>query len=345
MKIGVVSENLIEAFALQQQLVPIPCIETQVSMVLARVITVATRLGVFEVLASEPLKLEDIATKCNADPTALGALLDAVVNTGYLLQDEDYYKLAPVAREWLLQDNERSLYDWISFRVVTWNWLTHLEEFIQTGQAIQMHSTMSAGEWQMYHKAMRSLARIAAPEVAKYTPVPIGAKNMLDIGGSHGCFSATLCRHHQDLKSVILELPESIKYVATLLAEEDVGDRVIYKAGNAITDDLGTNVYDLVFMSNLIHHFDESTNIALFRRVSKALRPGGYFVVQKLMFPNKEQGQGGAFLNLFFAMTSAAGNWSFKTIEKWQREVGLVPQKTIKFRTTPATGQQVAIKP
>ena len=113
----------------------------------------------------------------------------------------------------------------------------------------------------------------------------------------------------------------------------------------ATRDDLGTNAYDVVFMSNLIHHFDESTNIALFRRVSKALRPGGCFVVQKLMFPDKEQGQGGAFLNLFFAMTSAAGNWSFKTIEQWQREAGLVPQKTINFRTTPATGQQVAIKP
>jgi len=345
MKIGVISENLIEQFAFQQQLVPIPCIETQSSMILARVIIVATRLGVFEVLASEPLKLEDIAAQCNADPTALEALLDALVNTVYLLRDEDYYKLAPVAGKWLLRDKQHSLYDFISSRVVVWNRLTHLEEFIQTGQAIQMHSNMAADEWQMYHRSMRGFARIAAPEVAKYTPVPVGAKDMLDIGGSHGCFLATLCRRHQDLKSVILELPESIEYAATLLAEEDVGNRVMYKAGNAITDDLGTNAYDVVFMSNLIHHFDESTNIDLFRRVSKALRPGGCFVVQKLMFTDKEQGQGGAFLNLFFAMTSAGGNWSFKTIEQWQREAGLVPQKTIKFRTTPATGQQVAIKP
>jgi hypothetical protein len=97
-------------------------------------------------------------------------------------------------------------------------------------------------------------------------------------------------------------------------------------------------------MSNFNHHLDQSSNIELFKRAARALRPGGYLVVQKVMFPTKDSGQLGVFADLFFALTSAAGNWSFSEIAEWQRQVGLVPNKTIYFRQTPSTGQQVAMK-
>lgn len=345
MKISVIPENLIEWIALKQGLAPTPCLETQGSMILARSIIAATRLGVFKSIGFEQLTLKDIADRCQAHPAALEALLGVLASSGYLQQTGEYYALTPVTRKWLSPDNPISLEDFVSFRVVAWEWLTHLEDFVRTGKAVEMHQSMSAEQWQPYHRAMQSLARIAAPEVAKRTPVPGNAKNMLDIGGSHGYFSVTLCRRHPQLQSTILELPESIEYASPLLERENMGNRVRYEAGNTITDDLGENTYDLIFTSNLIHHFDEATNKDLFRRIAKALRPGGYFVVQKLMFPDRDRGQGGSFLNLFFALTSAAGNWSFKTIEQWQREADLIPQKTIRFRTTPATGQQVAIKP
>ena len=204
---------------------------------------------------------------------------------------------------------------------------------------------MSPHHWQLYHRGMRSIASLAAPEVVQCTPVPTRAQNMLDVGGSHGYFSVTLCRRYPDLQGVILDLPEQIEYAAPLLAEEGMGDRVVYKAGNVLTDDLGTNAYDLVFMANLVHQFDEKTNIDLFQRLAQALRPGGHLVVQKTIFPSKQDGQLGALGNLFLSLTSAGSNWSFSEIAQWQQKAGLVPRKPIQFRRTPATGQQVAVKP
>lgn len=184
-----------------------------------------------------------------------------------------------------------------------------------------------------------------ASEVARRTPVPKGACDMLVIGGAHGYYSVAICRRHPGLRSIILALPDAIEYGGPILAKEGMGDCVLHRTGNAIEDDLGTDAYDLVFISNLIHHFDYTTNCDLFRRVAQCLRPGGYLVIQEAMIAPNELGLLGKLLELFFALTSDAGNWSFKEIANWQREAGLVPRKPIRFITAPGAGQQVAVKP
>ncbi|AOW99685.1 hypothetical protein BJP34_09645 [Moorena producens PAL-8-15-08-1] len=345
MRVGINPENLLEKSALALGQVPQPAIETQACLILARSIIAATEVGVFEALGSSSLSAQEIAGRCNLNKHALTQLLDALVATDYLAKEKECYTLAPVASKWLLNENESSLYDYTISRVLAWEWLTHLEKFIRTGEPLESHNKMTPHHWQLYHRGMRSIASVAAAEVVQCTPVPTRAQKMLDVGGSHGYFSVTLCRRYPELQAVILDLPEGIEYAAPLLAEEGMGDRVVYKAGNVLTEDLGTNAYDLIFMANLIHHFDEKTNIELFQRLAQALRPGGHLVVQKTIFPSKQDGQLGALANLFFSLTSAGSNWSFSEIAQWQQKAGLVPRKPIQFRRTPATGQQVAAKP
>ena len=52
-----------------------------------------------------------------------------------------------------------------------------------------------------------------------------------------------------------------------------MGDRVIHRAGDALTDDLGSDAYDLVFLSAVVHHFDEDTNQGLMRRIDGTRSP------------------------------------------------------------------------
>ncbi len=174
--------------------------------------------------------------------------------------------------------------------------------------------------------------------------LPKGARDLLDIGGAHGLLSVAICRRHPGLRAVVLELAEAIEHVAPLLA--GMGERVIHRAGNALTDDLGTEAWDVILVSSLVHHFDEATNRALAKRIARALRPGGIFVIQELYRPASpdEAGQIGALLDLYFAVTSRSGTWSFEEMAGWQREAGLKPLKPVKFRTVPGVGQQPAVK-
>ena len=191
------------------------------------------------------------------------------------------------------------------------------------------------------------MASAAADELARRLPVPKAARDLLDIGGSHGYYSVVLCRRHEGLRAVVLDLPEAVEHAAPLLAAEGMGDRVVHRAGNALTDDLGSETYDVVMASQLVHHFNEDQNRSLTERVARALRPGGIFAIIEAFRPTspKDAGQMGALLEFYFALTSESGTWTPEEMAGWQREAGLRPRRPVRFRNAPGVGAQIASKP
>jgi 2-polyprenyl-3-methyl-5-hydroxy-6-metoxy-1,4-benzoquinol methylase len=346
MKLGAIPQNPIERIGKALGLLPEPLLDTHIAMLLARTVMEGTRLGVFEALKAGPLTAGEAAARCGGNERALAKLLNALAGCDYLRFEEGRYALTPLARKWLLPDTGQTLHDKMLFQFLEWDFIKDIGEFVRTGQPLDIHATMTPGQWGLYQRGMRSATSSWAPEVAKRTPVPKGAKDMLDIGGSHGLLSVSLCRRHSGLRSVILDLPEAVEHAAPILAQEGMGDRVVHRPGNVLTDDLGTEAWDLIFVASLVHHFDDATNRAVAKKIAKALRPGGVFVIQELYRPAtpKEAGQIGALLDLYFALTSQSGTWSFEEMAGWQREAGLKPLKPIRFRTAPGNGQQAAVK-
>jgi SAM-dependent methyltransferase len=203
------------------------------------------------------------------------------------------------------------------------------------------------GDWDLYQRGMRAMANALAAEAIRRMPVPKEPRDMLDIGGSHGYYSVGLCRKHDGLRSVILDLPDAVEQAAPLLAAEGMGDRVVHRAGNALTDDLGTDAYDIVLIAQVVHHFTEEQNRELAKRVARALRPGGAYVILDAFRPHtpSDAGQVGALLEFYFALTSQSGTWSVDDMTGWQREAGLTPRRPVRFRTAPGVGLQAAFKP
>jgi hypothetical protein len=74
--------SLIERFAKLAGLVPVPLLDTFHSLLYARTIMAATKLGVFEALEAAPASADEVAKRCGTDLRATRALLDAVTGTG-----------------------------------------------------------------------------------------------------------------------------------------------------------------------------------------------------------------------------------------------------------------------
>jgi predicted O-methyltransferase YrrM len=206
---------------------------------------------------------------------------------------------------------------------------------------------MSEEDWGVYQRGMRAVAGLRAEDVARITPVPEGARDMLDIGGSHGYFSVALCRRYPNLRAVVLDLPQAVKHAAPILAKEGMGERVTHRAGNALTEDLGVEAWDLILVANVIQNFDEAANRELFKRAGRALRPGGVLVIQESFQRSTPENAGldTILLDFLFSMTSAAKTWSEEEITTWQREAGLEPRETVYFPGSSDYGQQSAVKP
>jgi len=346
MKIGIIPENVLERIGLLAGQVPIPLAHALGGALLARTVTVATQLGVFEALRANGLAATEVAQACGSDMYATRKLLEALVSLGYLARRGDTYRLTPLSRKWLLRDSPSSLHDAVLYEALEYRWLARLDEFVRGGQPLDFHATMSSADWGLYQRGMRAIAGIVAGEVARRVPLPRGARHMLDVGGSHGYYAVAICRRHRRLRATVLDLPQAIEHAAPLLAKERMGGQVVHRAGDALADDMGAAAYDLVFISQLVHHFDDAANRELARRAARALRPGGCLAILEAV-RREAPGAGGqlaGLLDLYFAFTSRSGTWSLGEIASWQSDAGLVPQEPIHLLRLPGFCIQAALK-
>jgi predicted O-methyltransferase YrrM len=345
-KIGPVPENLVECVLWAAEAMPTPLIDTFQAIVRARAIMAGSKLGVFDALANGPAKATEVAQRIGADPRGTGKLLNALTGAGYLHWKNDRYRLARVARKWLLSDCPCSLHDNMLHRYLEWDISGHFEDFVRTGKALDVHQDITQDKWPTYLNGMRSLAGLSAGEVVRRLPMPSSAKTMLDLGGAHGYYSVALCRRYPELSATIIDLPDAVQAAAPILAKENMGPRVVHRADDVLTADLGKNQWDLVFISQLLHHFDAQSNRQLLRHVAQGLRSGGIVAILEVIRPSspRSAGQTGALLDLFFAVTSLSGTWSLAEMTGWQQEAGLTPLKPIRLRTIPGACIQAAEK-
>ena len=338
MRLGVIAENIIEWLVLKSSAAPEPLLETQMAFSMARSIMTGVKLGVFEAASEGARSAADIARTCATNPGATEKLLNTLTGCGYFRFRNGAYALTPKTRKWLLRRSPQNLCDKLLFQFHEWDMVEGYDAFVRTGKPMTGHAGMQGEDfWNIYQRGMRNLAGLAGIEVADRFPMPPGARDMLDLGGSHGYYSVSLCRKYSDLKSVVLDLPEAVKHATPILAEESMGDRVTHRPGNALTDDLGEGSADIVFMSQLVHHFTDAQNRALMKKIARALRPGGVCVMSDSIRPRKpgDGGQTAALLDLYFAMMSESGTWPIETMQDWLQSTGLQPIKPIWLRTLP----------
>lgn len=347
MKVGLVAESAEEDEALRSGAVPNPFFDTHVATLLARTVVVATKLRIFEAMTAGGKAPGEIASFCSLAPGPTTNLLRALAGAGYVTESKGLYSLTPISSRWLLTESPMSIRDYIlELELNEWKWAEHYERFVRTGTPILIHENMSDEQWATYQRGMRSLATGPAEELAARVTIPKGARDMLDIGGSHGYYSVAFCRRYSGLRAVVLDLPAAVKHAAPILAKENLGKRVTHQAGDARTEELGVEAFDLILISHLAHHFDEMTNKRLFHRCCIALRPGGLLVVQDGIRAEHADsgGQAAALLDLFCGVVSASGTWTFEQIAEWQRAAGFIPDDAVWLQSTPGVGYLVAEK-
>ena len=348
MRLGIIGEGLIERVIARMNLAPAPLVETQIAFSMARSIMAGVKLGIYDAIGTGATTAAEVAAACKTDQEATTKLMNSLVGCRYLRHRDGRYELTPKARKWMLRNSPNSIADKLLLQYDEWDMVAKYEDYVTTGQPLDVHGSLTDREaWDRYQRGMRALASISGEEVAKRLPVPAGATKMLDIGGSHGYYSVCLCRRHDGLRATILDLPQAVEYAAPILARENMGERVSHRAGNALSDELGNDAWEVVFLSQLVHHFTDEQNRDLMRRIAQALKPGGVCVLLDTLRPSSPEGAGGigAVLDLYFAATSRSGTWSLETMQAWQRDAGLAVETPVHLRTLPGAAMVIGRRP
>jgi cyclopropane fatty-acyl-phospholipid synthase-like methyltransferase len=343
--LGAIPQNFKELIGLAAGSVPTPLMDTLMALLLARTIMTAASVGIFQALDSRWLTADEIANRCKTDPQATGKLIRALLGCKYLRYKSQRFGLAPHARRWLSPNSPGTLHSAVLHCHLDLRSM-NFEEYVRSGSCTHFHSALSSEDWQLYHRGQANYASQMIDDVADGISLPVGATDLLDLGGGHGMYAIAFCRRYHNLRARVLDLAITAQSTEQMASLDDAQGRVKFEAADIRAVPLERDSTDIALLVNVLHHFDESTNRALMQRVALALRPRGIVAVVDAMSPSslEKTGQLEGLFDLYFGASSGAGLWTIAKVQEWALHAGLAVMPPIPVKRMPFCKIQIARK-
>ncbi len=304
----------------------------------------ARRLGVFDALTGGPLSAADIARRIDADARGTALLLQALGAVGYITHKNGRYAITAETAKWL-----PVLGDGLAFFEILLDRLGDLEQTVRRGgPAIDFRDWLDRrpNGWRDFQAGMVALARMAAREVAAKVDLPRAARRLLDVGGGHGLWAATLCRRYPQLSATVFDLPQALESARETIAEQQMEGRVAMQPGDFWKDDLGGG-YDVALVFNIVHGNSADKNSELLRKVAGALQRGGRIVIlDQLAGPVLGATARAAAALTGLALFNLTGGqaYSFDEIAGWLRSTGFDRPRRARLLRLPGSALVLATK-
>lgn len=262
---------------------PAPLLDL-VGAYLFRMAGTAVKLGVFELLREGPLSAEEAAPRLGVDERGLGLLLGGLAAGGYLERDAERFANSAMSQKFLLSDSPGGGAEMITFYdTLLVNLWGDLDTSVRGGEPPRDYFRW-LGEHpdtlRQFQRLLSGGARLMGEKVVELAALPDGARSLLDLGGGHGIYAAAFCKRHPELRATLFDFPEALEAGREMLAEAGMEDRVDFRAGDLLRDDIGGG-YDAVLLASVVHCLPPGECARLLGRVREALNPGGVVIVSE----------------------------------------------------------------
>jgi 2-polyprenyl-3-methyl-5-hydroxy-6-metoxy-1,4-benzoquinol methylase len=189
----------------------------------------------------------------------------------------------------------------------------------------------------------RGMAPLTAPSAGLIARLTAGSGPMqvLDIAAGHGMFGLTIAQHNPAAEIHALDWKNVLAVAHENAVKFGVADRWHPIEGSAFAADFGSG-YDVVLVTNFIHHFDIPTNIGLFEKVRAAMKPRGKMAIVEMAVNDDRITPAGAGMFAMTMLTTTASGDAFS-----QREIQSMCTRAgfhdITHHAVPSTPQTVTI--
>jgi 2-polyprenyl-3-methyl-5-hydroxy-6-metoxy-1,4-benzoquinol methylase len=171
--------------------------------------------------------------------------------------------------------------------------------------------------WVKFARGMAPMMALPAQLLAKLVdPKADRPLKILDIAAGHGLYGLAFAKNNPQASIVALDWPNVLDVAKENATNAGVADRYATIPGSAFDVDYGTG-YDLILLTNFLHHFDPPTNETLLRKVHAALAAGGRAVTLEFV-PNEDRispPESAAFSMMMLGSTPSGDAYTFPELE------------------------------
>jgi 2-polyprenyl-3-methyl-5-hydroxy-6-metoxy-1,4-benzoquinol methylase len=171
--------------------------------------------------------------------------------------------------------------------------------------------------WVTFARAMAPMMAMPSQLLAGLVdPLADRKLKILDIAAGHGLYGLAFAAKNPQAEITALDWSAVLEVAKENAAKAGVSDRYKTIEGSAFDVDFGTG-YDLILLTNFLHHFDPPTNETLMRKVHAALADGGRAVTLEFV-PNDDRvtpPESATFAMIMLASTPSGDAYTFAELE------------------------------
>jgi ubiquinone/menaquinone biosynthesis C-methylase UbiE len=221
----------------------------------------------------------------------------------------------------------------------------HMTEAVRKGgTAMENDGTIGPDHpiWVKFARGMAPMMAMPAQLITKLVDPQADRKlKILDIAAGHGLFGIGFAKNNPQAEIHAVDWKAVLEVAKENAQNAGVADRYHTIEGSAFDVEFG-NGYDLVLITNFLHHFDPPTNETLLRKVHAALADGGRVATLEFV-PNDDRvtpPDSAGFSLVMLAGTPTGDAYTFAELERMFANAGF-SRSTI--HPLPPTFQQVVI--
>lgn len=275
----------------------------------ARILLSAAELDLFTLLAGKSRTAGEVARQLGGDERALTILLDALAALDLLEKRDGRYRCPAGLAAHLSADAPASVLPMVLHSASMWTSWSELTGIARGDAEAGRRARAPRGpaEQQAFIGAMHVVSAPRAPAIVAAIG-PGGARALLDVGGASGTYTLAFLQAAPQLRATLFDLPPVIELARARLGAAGVLDRVTLVAGDFERDELPPG-HDLALLSAIIHQNSPQQNLDLYRKVRRALLPGGRLVIRDhVVEPDRTRPRRAAVFAVNMLVRTAGGN-------------------------------------
>ena len=307
----------------------------------------AIELEVFTAIGEDNATAAQIAQRTGAAEKGIRVLCDFLTIHGMLTKEGDQYGLTLDSATFLDKKSPAYLGDAVEFLcspMLTEGSKRMTEAVRKGGTAMDNEGTVSEENpiWVKFARGMSGLMFLPSQLLPKLADPNADRKlKILDIAAGHGLFGIGFAKNNPQAEITAVDWKPVLEVAKENAEKAGVADRYSTIPGSAFDVDFGSG-YDLVLLTNFLHHFDPPTNEKLLRKVHDALADGGRAVTLEFV-PNEDRvspPDSASFSMMMLTGTPSGDAYTFAELERMFTNAGF-SHSTI--HPLPPTFQQVII--
>jgi ubiquinone/menaquinone biosynthesis C-methylase UbiE len=307
----------------------------------------ALELEVFTAIGEGNTTAAQIAKRIDASERGTRILCDFLTIHGMLTKEGDQYALTLDSATFLDKRSPAYLGGAVEFLCSP----TILEGNRRIAEAVRKGGTAMEDEgtvseenpvWVKFARSMGALMFLPSQLIPKLVdPNPDRKLRVLDIAAGHGLFGIGFAKNNPQAEITAVDWKGVLEVAKENAQRAGVADRYNTIPGSAFDVEFGSG-YDIVLLTNFLHHFDPPTNEKLLRKVHDALGDGGRAVTLEFV-PNDDRvspPDAAGFSMMMLSGTPSGDAYTFAELERMFANAGF-SRSTI--HPLPPTIQQVVI--